>query len=79
VGRVSQAEPERCDVVIIGGGASGLLSAIELGRWDINVILVDDKQGPSSHPQANANSARTMEHYRRLGFADEFRASVLRR
>lgn len=74
MGRVSQAEPERCDVVIIGGGASGLLSAIELGRWDINVILVDDKQGPSSHPQANANSARTMEHYRRLGFADEFRA-----
>jgi len=61
------------EVVIVGGGASGLLSAIELGRWGIRCVVVDDKPGPSRHPQANANAARTMEHFRRLGFADEFR------
>lgn len=71
---MSQAQPRTCEVLVVGGGASGLLSAIELGRWEIDALVVDDKLGPSRHPQANANSARTMEHYRRLGFASEFRA-----
>jgi 2-polyprenyl-6-methoxyphenol hydroxylase-like FAD-dependent oxidoreductase len=66
-------ETDEFEVVIVGGGASGLLSAIELGRWGIRCVVVDDKPGPSRHPQANANAARTMEHYRRLGFAEEFR------
>ena len=32
------------------------------------------KSGTAYNPQANATQARTMEHYRRLGFADEIRA-----
>jgi 2-polyprenyl-6-methoxyphenol hydroxylase-like FAD-dependent oxidoreductase len=38
------------------------------------VCLVDQKAGTSVNPQANATQARTMEHFRRLGFADEVRA-----
>jgi hypothetical protein len=38
------------------------------------VLLVDEKQGTTENVQANATQARTMEHFRRLGFADEIRA-----
>ena len=48
--------------------------ANELGRRGIGVVLVDQKTGTAFNPQANATQARTMELYRRLGFADEIRA-----
>src|SRR5688572_32714895 len=48
--------------------------ANELGRRRIAVVLVDQKPGTTRNVQANATQARTMEHYRRLGFADEIRA-----
>lgn len=64
----------KADVLIAGGGPSGLMLAIELGRRGISVILVDEKPGTALNPQANATQARTMEHYRRLGFAEDVRA-----
>ena len=51
--------------------------ANELGRRGIRAVLVDEKPGTAFNPQANATQARTMEHYRRLGFADEVRAQGL--
>jgi 2-polyprenyl-6-methoxyphenol hydroxylase-like FAD-dependent oxidoreductase len=48
--------------------------ANELGRRGVPVVLVDPKDGTTRNVQANATQARTMEHYRRLGFADEIRA-----
>jgi 2-polyprenyl-6-methoxyphenol hydroxylase-like FAD-dependent oxidoreductase len=66
--------PGQTSVVIAGGGPFGLMLANELGRRGIPVVLVDQKPGTATHPQANATQARTMEHYRRLGFADEVRA-----
>src|SRR2546423_13549584 len=48
--------------------------AIELGRRGIAALVLDQKPGTAFNPQANATQARTMEHYRRLGFADEIRA-----
>ena len=65
------------DVLIVGGGPFGLMLANELGRRDIKCLLVDPKASTAFNPQANATQARTMEHFRRLGFAQEIRAQGL--
>ena len=62
------------DVIIAGGGPSGLILASELGQRGISCLLLDMKASTAFNPQANATQARTMEHYRRLGFAHEIRA-----
>jgi len=64
----------RTPVLIAGGGPCGLMLAIELGRRGVASVLVDGKQQTAVNPQANATQARTMEYYRRLGFADEIRS-----
>ena len=61
-------------MLIAGGGPCGLMLANELGRRGIGSTVIDDKPGTAFNPQANATQARTMEHFRRLGFADEVRA-----
>jgi 2-polyprenyl-6-methoxyphenol hydroxylase-like FAD-dependent oxidoreductase len=48
--------------------------AIELGRRNIPTVLLEEKTSPARFPAANATQARTMEHYRRLGFAEKVRA-----
>jgi 2-polyprenyl-6-methoxyphenol hydroxylase-like FAD-dependent oxidoreductase len=61
-------------VIIVGGGPCGLTLANELGRRGISAVLVDQRPGTALNPQANATQARTMEHFRRLGFSREIRA-----
>ncbi|WP_407160549.1 FAD-dependent oxidoreductase [Bradyrhizobium sp. STM 3557] len=51
--------------------------ANELGRRGVSAVLVDEKPGTAFNPQANATQARSMEYYRRLGFADEIRQAGL--
>lgn len=68
---------EKTDVLIVGGGPCGLMLANELGRRGVGVILVDQKPTTAFNPQANATQARTMEHFRRLGFVEEIRAQGL--
>lgn len=62
------------DVAIVGGGPAGLMLAIELGVRGIACAVFDENTSPPQLPKANATSARTMEHYRRRGFADHVRA-----
>ena len=64
-------------VLIVGGGPCGLMLANELGRRGVSAVLIDEKPGTAFNPQANATQARSMEHYRRLGFADEIRQAGL--
>ncbi|HWI36856.1 MAG TPA: FAD-dependent monooxygenase, partial [Burkholderiales bacterium] len=66
--------PENPEVLIVGGGPCGLMLANELGRRNVRALVLDPKPGTAFNPQANATQARTMEHYRRLGFADEIRS-----
>lgn len=61
-------------VTIVGAGPCGLMLANELGRRGVPVRVVDQEAGVATAPQANATQARSMEHYRRHGFADEIRA-----
>ena len=66
--------PSTTQVLIVGGGPFGLMLANELGRRQIRAVLVDQNSGTTQNAAANATQARTMEHFRRLGFADEVRA-----
>lgn len=70
-------ETVQTDVLICGGGPCGLMMALELGRRGIRTLIVDAKAGTAFNPQANATQARTMEHFRRLGFAQQIRAMGL--
>ena len=65
------------EVLIAGGGPCGLMLANELGRRGVRTLLLEPKPGTAFNPQANATQARTMEHFRRLGFADEIREQGL--
>ena len=62
------------EVLIAGGGPCGLMAALELGRRGVRCVLIDRKPSTAFNPQANATQARTMEHFRRLGFAEQVRA-----
>ena len=64
-------------VLIVGGGPSGLMLANEFGARNTPTLLVDAKPSTAFNPQANATQARTMEYYRRHGFANEIRQSGL--
>ena len=64
----------KTDVAIIGGGPAGLMLAIELGCRGVPCVLLEEDAAGPVLPKANATSARTMEHYRRRGFADQVRA-----
>jgi 2-polyprenyl-6-methoxyphenol hydroxylase-like FAD-dependent oxidoreductase len=66
-----------CAVVIIGAGPCGLMLAVELGRRGVSTIVLEEKSALSRFPSANATQARTMEHYRRLGFAEKVRSRGL--
>lgn len=66
--------PADCSVLIVGGGPCGLMLANELGRRGVTAVLIDQKPTTAFNPQANATQARTMEHFRRLGFAKDVRA-----
>ena len=64
----------RTEVVIVGAGPAGMIVALELGRRGVSCMLLDAEPAPPRFPKANATTSRTMEHYRRLGFADKVRA-----
>lgn len=69
--------PTSAPVLVSGAGPCGLTLAIELGRRGIQTLVIDPKLETATNPQANATQARTMEYFRRLGFADEVRAQGL--
>ena len=66
--------PIETDVFVCGLGPFGLMMANEFGKRGIRAVFIDLKSTTAFNPQANATQARSMEHYRRHGFAEEIRS-----
>ncbi len=65
-----------CDVLIVGAGPVGLIAAMDLAQRGVEVIVVDERLAPDPLTvRCNHISSRSMEIFRKLGFADEVRAA----
>ncbi|WP_194724990.1 FAD-dependent oxidoreductase [Noviherbaspirillum malthae] len=60
-------------VLIVGGGPVGLAMAIELSHRGIECMLVERSDGTIEHPRTGLVAVRTMEAFRRWGFAERVR------
>ena len=71
---MTTAMQKTTDIAIVGGGPARLMLAIELGCRGIACVVLEEDIAAPDFPKANATSSRTMEHYRRRGFAGEVRS-----
>ena len=62
------------DVAVVGGGPVGLMLALFLDRLGVRSTVFNTDAAVRMHPKGSTHNARTMEHYRKLGFADAVRA-----
>src|SRR5256884_6180282 len=58
------------DVLIVGGGPTGLMLANQLGRRGVRAMIIDRHSGPAQQTRAMAVHARTLEIYSKLGIAE---------
>ena len=59
------------DVLVTGAGPTGLTTAIELARRNVNVRIIERRTKPSTRSKALVVHARTLEFMDILGVADE--------
>jgi 2-polyprenyl-6-methoxyphenol hydroxylase-like FAD-dependent oxidoreductase len=62
-------------VLIVGGGPIGLLLGHELSRYGVKALLVERNATTTVHPKMDITHARSVEHFRRIGVADELLAA----
>jgi putative polyketide hydroxylase len=72
--RQQTAIPSDIPVLIVGGGPTGLMASILLGRFGVPNLLVEKHSSTSLFPKARRLKARTMEILRVLGIEPEVRA-----
>jgi 2-polyprenyl-6-methoxyphenol hydroxylase-like FAD-dependent oxidoreductase len=73
----ADARPVHTTVLIVGGGPSGLTLALDLGLRGIDCHVINAELERAQNPRCNTTSARSMEHFRRLGVAGSVRAAGL--
>jgi putative polyketide hydroxylase len=78
-------EEECVQVLVVGAGAAGLATALELARQGFAPLVLERRPGASCHPRATALTAETMQlmtrwgaepDVRRLGFRSEHAMSI---
>ena len=68
------APPAEVDVLIVGCGPAGLTLAAQLSAFpDIRTMIIERKDGPLTHGQADGIACRTMEMFEAFGFAHEIK------
>ncbi|PWK76610.1 2-polyprenyl-6-methoxyphenol hydroxylase-like FAD-dependent oxidoreductase [Mucilaginibacter oryzae] len=65
---------QHTEVFIVGAGPSGLMMAAQLLRYGVQPLIIDSRQGPTSHSKALAVQARSLEIYRQMGVVDKILA-----
>ncbi|EIF32032.1 2-polyprenyl-6-methoxyphenol hydroxylase-like oxidoreductase [Burkholderia sp. Ch1-1] len=66
-------ETLKTPVLIVGAGPVGLAMAIDLGWRGVECTLIERSDGEIEHPRTGLVAVRTMEAFRRWGFADRVR------
>ena len=65
-----------CDVLVVGAGPAGLVAAITLARYGIDVVLIDKRSTPSGLSRSLVISTRGMELMRRFGLEQAIRSGA---
>ena len=65
-----------CEVLVAGAGPGGLVAAITLARYGIDVVLIDKRSTPSGLSRSLVISTRGMELMRRFGLEAAVRSGA---
>ena len=65
--------PEHTQVLIIGGGITGLTACLFLLQQGITPLLIEKHKTTSVHPRSRGFDIRAMELFREIGLADRIR------
>jgi putative polyketide hydroxylase len=65
-----------CEVLVAGAGPGGLVAAITLARYGIDVVLIDKRSTPSGLSRSLVMSTRGMELMRRFGLEQAVRSGA---
>ena len=69
--------PRTAPIGIVGGGPVGMMLGLFLARYGVRSVLLNLDERSRMQPKGSTQNARTMEHYRRLGFSPEVRRTGL--
>lgn len=65
------------EVIVIGGGPTGVALGIELGLHGIRTLILEKHKNPLLSPRAQSLNARSMEFFRRWKIADKLKQEIL--
>ncbi len=60
----------KTDIVIVGGGPTGLSLACQLTRYGVDFVVIEKNEGVTKFSKALGVQARTLEIYEQLGLAE---------